>query len=331
MNVQKLLYRSLALALILWLLVGCCAVPPDGLTDDEAATLRSLEKVDDYPLYTMHFHGAYDQYNDRAGTHAAHPWACSLFAVLGDEDNVLYGRNFDWEYSPALLLFTDPPDGYASVSVVDIAYLVEEDRVKSLTDLPPAEREPLLAAPFWPFDGMNEHGLVVGMAAVPESEMPNDPAKEAIGSLAVIREMLDHARDVDEAVATMESYNVTWDGGPPLHYLVADASGRAVLVEFYAGEMVVIPNETPFHLATNHLRATATGDGGCWRYAILDEWLAEAEGKFSPQEAMALLSDVSQDGTQWSIIYDASSGDVRVAMGREYDGVHALHLDLAGE
>jgi hypothetical protein len=335
MNMQKLLCRTIGLGLILGLLAGCCAVPsaapPVGdLTEDEVATLGSLEKIDDYPLYTMRFHGAYDQYRDRASAlPSSQAWACSLFAAMGDAEDMVYGRNFDWEYSPALLLFTDPPDGYASVSMVDIAYLVEKDRAKSLADLPMAEREPLLAVPFWPFDGMNEHGLVVGMAAVPESEMPNDPGKETIGSLAVIREMLDHARDVDEAVAIIESYNIAWYGGPALHYLIADASGRAALVEFYEGEIVVIPNEAPFHLATNHLRVTATGDGGCRRYATTQERLTETEGRLTPQEAIDLLEDVSQkDGTQWSIVYGFSTGDVRVAMGCEYDDVHTLHLDL---
>ncbi|GAG47607.1 unnamed protein product, partial [marine sediment metagenome] len=33
----------------------------DGLSDEEVATLSSLEQVDDYPLYTMHYYGAYDQ------------------------------------------------------------------------------------------------------------------------------------------------------------------------------------------------------------------------------------------------------------------------------
>jgi penicillin V acylase-like amidase (Ntn superfamily) len=31
-----------------------------------------------------------------------------------------------------------------------------------------------LQAPYLPFDGMNEHGLAIGMAAVPESTMPHD-------------------------------------------------------------------------------------------------------------------------------------------------------------
>jgi hypothetical protein len=335
MSMQKLLCRTIGLGLILGLLAGCCAVPspapPVGdLTEDEVATLGSLEKIDDYPLYTMRFHGAYDQYRERGSAlPSSQTWACSLFAAMGDAEDMVYGRNFDWEYSPALLLFTDPPDGYASVSMVDIGYLIDEDHVGSLADLPLAEREALLTAPFWPFDGMNEHGLVVGMAAVPESEMPNDPRKETVGSLAVIREMLDHARDVDEAVAIIESYNIAWAGGPPLHYLFADASGHAALVEFHEGEVVVIPNQALFHLATNHLRVAATGDGGCWRYATVHERLTETEGRLTPQEAIDLLEDVSQkDGTQWSIVYGFSSGDVRVAMGCEYDDVHTFHLDL---
>lgn len=36
-------------------------------------------------------------------------WAGSFFAALGDADHRLLGRNFDWRYSPARLLFTDPP------------------------------------------------------------------------------------------------------------------------------------------------------------------------------------------------------------------------------
>ncbi|MCG2767342.1 MAG: hypothetical protein L6435_03025, partial [Anaerolineae bacterium] len=176
--------------------------PLQSEAEREAATLGSLEQVDDYPLYTMRYYADYGwraAVIDRAdGAWASHvvplletfgervsaggrlptgepvpAWACSLFAALGDADNMLYGRNFDWQFSPALLLFTDPPDGYASVSMVDIAYLgFEGARAGTLTDLPLAERLLLLDAPFWPFDGMNERGLVVGMAAVPESEVP---------------------------------------------------------------------------------------------------------------------------------------------------------------
>jgi hypothetical protein len=381
---NRLLRRIIGIASILWLLVGCStpavaptpippivsatltsiSIPPpsstptigptdenraDGLSDEEAATLSSLERVNDYPLYTMHYYGPYNQrVSSTEGVTwlvsanplnpslmaLLSPWACSLFTALGDADNMLYGRNFDWEYSPAVLLFTDSPDGYASVSMVDIAYLgFGGTRASTLTDLPLVERRGLLDAPFMPFDGMNEHGLVVGMAAVPPGQMRPDPDKETIGSLMVIRKMLDHASNVDEAVAILQSYNIDMQGGPPIHYLIAAPSGRSVLVEFYQGEMVVIPNETPWHLATNFLRASAgeSAEGRCWRYDRISQRLAEAEGQLATQDAMDFLAQVSQTGTQWSILYGISTGDVSVTMGRQYDALHTFHLDFAGE
>lgn len=309
-----------------------------GLTEDQVATLQSLEQVDDYPLYTMEYFGAYDNQASlpvgkeeviNAGPRPL--WGCSLFAALGDQDYMLFGRNFDWMFSPALFLFADPPDGYASVSMVDIAYLgFEEGKAHGLTDLPLDERRALLDAPSIPFDGMNERGLAVGMAAVPPGGMPRDPAKEAIGSVEVIREILNHASTVDEAVAILQSYNVTMEE-VPLHYLIADRSGRSVLVEFHQGEMVVIPNEEPWHLATNFLRASVgeSAQGECWRYDRIAGRIAEGGGTITPQDAMGLLADVSQGNTQWSIVYGMSTGDITVTMARQYDEPHVLHMNLA--
>lgn len=305
----------------------------EGLTADEAATLRSLEQVDGYPLYVMHYQGDYgspapDRETGSAGRAPA--WGCSLFAALGDPDNRLFGRNFDWQYSPALLLFTTPSDGYASVSMVDIAYLGFGGlKAQSVAALPLAERQGLLYAPHLPFDGMNEEGLVLGMAAVPSYNMQPDPGKETVGSGDVIRDMLDHAATVDEAVAILQSYNVDFGGGPPLHYLVADRLGRAVLVEFYEGETVLMPNENPWHQATNFLRASAgeSAEGQCWRYDRIYQALSDAEGELERQEAMDLLAALAQSTTQWSVVYNTSSGSIDVAMGQKYEDVHAFQLE----
>jgi hypothetical protein len=310
------------------------AVQEDGgaLEPDEVTTLGSLEQVDDYPLYVMTYQGDYVAWVEDVKYDSQPPpgWACSLFAALRDERNLLLGRNFDWQFSPALLLFTDPPDGYASVSMVDIAYLgFGGDRGQGITELPLAERRELLSAPFLPFDGMNEQGLAVGMAAVPPGGMQPDPNKETIGSLGVIREMLDHAASVDEAVDILTSYNVDMGGGPPIHYLVADASGRAVLIEFYQGEIVVTANEEPWHRATNFLRAEAgeSTEGWCWRYDRIGERLSESGGRLATDEALELLADVAQGNTQWSLVYGMSSGQVSVVMGRDYEQVHTFQLE----
>ena len=307
----------------------------EGLSEGEIAALNSLEQVDDYPLYTMRYYGEYElqsvsMIDNRAIWENLQPnlptmrqpaWACSLFAALGEDEDMQFGRNFDWDYSPALLLFTQPKDGYASVSMVDIAYLgFGGARAHGLTELPLKERGALLDAPYLPFDGMNEHGLAVGMAAVPSGEMKSNPSKETIGSLMVIRNMLDYAWNVDEAIAILGSYNIDFEGGPAIHYLIADPSGRAALVEFYQGEMIVIPNNEPWHQATNFLRAGAgeTPEGRCWRYDKISEQLSASRGKLTAQEAMELLADVSQEETQWSIVYGISENGVNVVMGGDY-------------
>ena len=319
------------------------------LSDDEIATLTSLEQLDDFPLYTMRYVGIYPSPITTANTnlHSAETadllplnacqaaWGCSLFATLGDPGGRLYGRNFDWRFSPALLLFTDPPDGYASVSMVDIEYLgFGEGRAENLTGSPLDDLRALLDAPALPFDGMNEQGLAIGMAAVPPGEMRPDPNKKTTDQLGIMREILDHAGTVDEAVDILGSYNVDM-GSVPVHYLVASAAGDSALVEFYQGKMVVFRNEDPWQLATNFLLASTGGhaQGQCPRYDRISQRLQETGGRLSIQDALSLLAGVSQGGpqaqssTQWSVVYDMTAGDVHIVMGQKYgEELHTLHL-----
>jgi hypothetical protein len=318
-------------------------VSPGGLSDTQIATLQSLEKVDHYPLYTMYYSASYDQtrtslfdkFDSINGGYPSDPgspktWSCSLFAALSDPENMLFGRNFDWEFSPAVLLFTNPPDGYASVSMVDIAYLgFDENQIGSLDELPLEERQPLLEAPHWPFDGMNERGVAIGMAAVPPGHMRTDPDKKTIDSLQVMREVLDNASDANQAVAILSSFNIDYGGGPALHYLVADSTGQAILVEFYQGQMHLIPNDTdtPWHQATNFLlSAVDDPQGQCWRYEQISNDLTSNGGKLPLQSSFDLLSSVSQPGTQWSIVYHLNEGMIDVVMGRQFDSSHRFQL-----
>ena len=344
-NLLRLLFVIAAL-----LLIACNASTPatasptttpraDSLSENQVTTLASLKKVDDHPLYTMRYVGAYDTRQSffppllepGEGRSGGMSWACSLFAALGDTSNMFYGRNFDWTpASPAVLLFTEPPNGYASVSMVDIAYLgFTGERANNLADLPIAERRALLRAPWLPFDGMNARGLAVGMAAVSPGNMKPDSAKETIDSLMVIRKMLDSAATVEEAVAIVQRYNIDWGGGPPLHYLIADPTGRAVLIEFYQGKLYVIPNENKWHLTTNFLRSSPDENVNlCGRYSLLSKRLTSTAGQLGIQDAMNLLHDVAQANTQWSIVYGMSRGEISVTMGNSYETPHRFNLPL---
>lgn len=345
---QILLTRVIFQSLVVLLLVGCStsvpvspptpsmqATPTEdglGLSPNIIDSLNSLEKLDDYPFYVMHYYGDYEYPQVGSTWSGWIDFSCSLFTALGESGDKVYGRNFDWSISPALLLFTDPPAGYASVSMVDLEFLsIRPEDSKNLTDLPLDERYDLLSAPSMPFDGMNEYGLTVGMAAVPgdyhEHDI-HDPSKPTMGSIGIIRQILDHARDVDEAVGIFEQYNIDFRGGPLIHYLLADPSGKAVLVEIYQGEMFLLPNEETWHVATNHFRLNAKGDGGCMRYRTISERLAEVNGQFDVEGAMQLLSEVKQEMTQWSVVYDMTNGEVDVALGGDFDTRYTFMLDL---
>lgn len=332
--------RLIGLLLGLLLLAGCGAArrpdaPSDTLSADEIVTLNSLEKLDDYPLYTMKMAGAYAGKMQFAMPHSpidqrSLAWGCSLFATLADGGERLYGRNYDWRFSPALLLFADPPEGYASVSMVDIEYLgYERGMVEDLLALPLEERRPLLDAFRLPFDGMNERGLVIGMAAVPAGEMERDPRKPDIGQLRVIREILDHAATVAEAVEILGVYNIDMSE-VPIHYLIASAAGEAALVEFYQGDMVVTYNSQPWHSATNFLVASTDGKpaGQCPRYDRIQARMDETQGLLTSTAALDLLDEVSQENTQWSVVYNMNSGAVQVVMGRQFDQ-EVITLELA--
>jgi hypothetical protein len=311
-------------------------VTPLGITLD-------LQKVDDHPLYVLHYNGDYgfDEYletGQRPKLTTFLPawqkeWACTVFAALNPAGEQVLGRNFDWEDHPALFLFTAPPNGYRSVAMVDISYL-GFSKTAPITD---QNRSQLLNAPYLPFDGMNEKGLAVGMMAVSDIQPVMDSAKVTIDSLAVIRLLLDKAASVEEALALLEQYNVNFSGGPVIHYLIADASGHSAVVEYGDARQgqparFVFPNDQPWQVSTNFEFAPQppTGaDSSCWRYNLAYETLSAAEGKITQPGAMTLLQSVSQPSTLWSVTYNLRSGQIEVSLRRHYDQVYRFQLDVA--
>jgi hypothetical protein len=329
---RKLTAVVLIAALLVMLLVAAI------LFGNRARSLATLRKVDDYPLYVMHRYGDYefDEYlqvglqanagRPTAGRGRAGQWACSCFSTLNEDGQAIFGRNFDWYNRPTLLLFAHPPDGYASASMVDISYLGLDTSEPSWSD-----RIQLLSAPYLPFDGMNEAGLAVGMMAVPSAQPGYDSQKVTIDSLAAIRLLLDNAGSVDEAISLLQAYNIAWGGGPPLHYLVADASGDSAVVEFVGGELKVLRSKDPWQVSTNFVISGKDPDGAkslCWRYRKAYEALERAAGSISRWEAMDLLEKVSQDLTIWSVVYDMTGGDISAVMGRDFDRVHEFELRM---
>ncbi|AXB43180.1 linear amide C-N hydrolase [Amycolatopsis albispora] len=291
-----------------------------------AATLASLRRIDDHPLWTMTFQGGYDRYTGMTAPQPA--FGCSLFTAHGDPANPLFGRNFDYPQQPVLLLFTAPPDGYASVSLVDTSNLGLTREVDFATE---AGRRALLNAPLLPYDGMNAKGLTIGMATTPSAEPTRHAGRGQAGGIRIMRLALDEAATVDEALAVFDRHNLDFTAGPPLHYLVADAHGQAAVIEFVDGTMVVHRQQGPWQALVNFEltgtdEATRQADP---RYATASRALTAAGGRLGPGEAMDLLSQVQQGHTQWSVVYGQKTGEIRIATGRRYDTVHTFQLSMA--
>ncbi len=305
-----------------------------------APAAETIVRVDDHPLYVMHLAGDYGfkeflkkgvtpQRTSSAAIQTS-PWACTVFGALNAEWDKLLGRNFDWDKHPALLLFTDSPEGYASVSMVDIFYL----GFTGQGEIPSSERERLRQAAYMPFDGMNEKGLAVGMMAVSDVKPDYDPGKVTLSSLNLIRLMLDYAQNVDEALALLQNYNVDFSGGPTIHYLIADKSGHSAMVEYQdaqtsKGGVLILRNDQPWQVSTNFQFALEKPQGAnssCWRYNRVYQTLAQANGKLTQSEALTLLQNVSQDSTQWSVTYNLTQGTIQLVMDRHYDQVKTFSV-----
>jgi len=324
----KRVLKVLAILLVVVLLIlGALLYNP-------VRTLATLEKVDDYPLYVMHYKGTYlfDMFAEegiewgpfRKFYEAVNPEACTSFAAVEAEGGAVFGRNFDWQHRASLLLFTDPPGGYASVSMVDLFYL----GLEGMQSVPWSERAVLLATPYAAIDGMNECGVAIAQNAVPSRNTPKDPNKPTLLNSQIIRLVLDHAKDVNEALTLIRQYNVEFVG-TPVHFHVADAAGDSAIVEYLDGGINIVRDDEPWQVSTNYLFSEEV-QPDCWRYNKASDMLGKAQGTLARDEPMGLLEKVKQNSTVWSIVYGLDTGHVRVAMGKDYDQVHRFQLEMNG-
>lgn len=307
---------------------------------DSVRTLKSVQKVDN--LYMMTFYGDYDQLLDEvnrkiinngfdsARTLEGSKFECSIFAALGAAP--LYGRNFDNPDCGVLITIYHPSDGYASIGfsrMNDFGFDKDEDP----TSLPVEKRRLLLNAPFFTPDGMNECGLSVALAALRAVDINVDKNKKSIFITRLVREILDHARDVDESVAIIKKYNVFDEGTNKVshHLLIADPSGRSVIVEYFNEEWRVMPNKKPWQAITNsplYKISEESREKTCWRYKILKAKLKHKNGIITWEEGMDILKSVSGRGTQWSTIYDMKKREIYISIYKDFYHIKKIKIKM---
>ena len=283
--------------------------------------------------------------------------ACSAFQAVTPEGDVIYGRNFDYDFAEgsAIVMRTRPRGGYKSVSLVSMDHvgLSGPQLSDGETDL-----SMLVAAPYAIMDGINEKGFAVSVLALTGGgcACQYEEGKPDIMTTVLMRLLLDRAATVEEALELCKGYNFFADGQQKYvpsadktnyHFLLSDASGRSVVLEYvkegglkgkgpWVMQVVDARFVTNFYLADGW-RAVIRPDK---RYAQLQETLsgkgasdAATPAVLTEAEAMALLQAVYQkpEGkgdvrTQWSVVYNLSRHTATICPGGDYSNPVTISL-----
>lgn len=318
---------------------------------NEFRSLASLKLIDKYPMYRMTYYGDYgfDEFLEIGAksdkdieTFVINRLlkglpidlgitgdGCTAFVTRNPEGELLFGRNFDFDYAPSLQVFTDPDDGYASVSTVNLTYAgYSSDRLPEggLS----AKGFLMLAAPYLPFDGMNEKGVSIALLAVPEAQPPQSHEKITLNTTTAIRLVLDKAASVEEAVDLLNQYNIYFSADVPCHYLIADSTGASVLVEYWDGALNTVIPDTNYQIASNFIAFDGLNLGKGLsefeRYNAVKASIEEKNGMLSEDEAIMLLSTIGIrdgiiDNLQWSVVYNLNQLKGSIFAHRNLDNV----------
>lgn len=245
-------------------------------------------------------------------------FACSTF-LLNKNGQLVFGRNYDWVTGNGILLVN-------TAGLQKRSFLPGGGNLISWT----SKYGSITFNQFgkeMPHGGMNEKGLVVELMWLQGTSYPAADKRAALNELQWIQYQLDNCSRIEEVLATDKTIRIDRNNAAPLHYLVADASGKAATIEFLNGKMVVHQgNELRFPVLTNSTYASSV--------AQLDPATREAESNNSlerftkacnmlqqyqqgnsavaPVEyAFNMLNKVSQDAyTKWSIVYDITNRQI---------------------
>lgn len=328
------------------------------LFNKEISTINSIKKIDDYGFYEINVTSNYglDGLVKSGGAKndselvqyvvktimkglpvniTIPDFGCSTFQAQTEEGDWIFGRNYDLDPIPGMVVRTNPENGYRSIAIANISvlgYTLEngpDSFVKGLTSL---------AAPYVMMDGLNEKGLSIGVLLIKDTPTNQNTDKLDLTTTSAMRLVLDKAANVEEAIAIFENLDMHASANASYHFQIADAQGNSAVIEYIDNEISVIrkqPGEVQG--LTNFLISEEKYNFGKGqdRYEILMNTLTENNEILSEDQAMNLLESVSQykvsdDGeitaTQWSVVYNNTKLTLDIVVAGKFDKVYSYSL-----
>ncbi|MDL2254437.1 linear amide C-N hydrolase [Ruminococcaceae bacterium OttesenSCG-928-I18] len=328
------------------------------LSTEAIETLGSLEKVTDnfyHMNYTLDYAlddvltqgvSTHQELNDFASQQVLEgmPFnqqppalGCSAFTAVTPEGDYIMGRNLDIADAQNTLVHTKPETGYESLATASGLLLGYIDHMPDSM----MGKLFLLAAPYYPVDGINEKGLSATILLQYNTPpVDQDTGKISITTTLAIRMLLDKAATVEEAIELMGSYDMHSIANSNIHFQVADASGDSAVIEYVNAEMRVLRSEgngqpvTNFFLSPDAVEEYRDGED---RLITLQAALDEGEGVVTTEKAMQMLESVKavddfddlsgvNYNTSYSIVFNNSQRSLEVCANMDYDNTYSFSV-----
>jgi predicted choloylglycine hydrolase len=263
-------------------------------------------------------------------------FGCSTISVKADNGNSIFGRNFDWYNCNAMIVISETPGNYKSISTVNMDFITDGVGLSSFVM---TDEIKTIASLYAPIDGMNEKGVCISVNYIEDSSKINqDTSNKDLTTTTAIRLILNKAADVNEAIELLEQYDMHGSMGYMIHFAIADSKGKSVVVEYINNEMKVLdtPVVTNFYMNEGEKNGIGTQQSH-ERYEILMNIIQEKQNKMSMEDVKAALESVCKkhynDGetTEWSVIFNQSTGEINYYHREDYNNVYTFKLDMSNE
>jgi penicillin V acylase-like amidase (Ntn superfamily) len=255
--------------------------------------------------------------------YASFSFACSTF-LLSKDGHYVFGRNYDWVSGNGMLVVN--ARGVQKTSLVGI-----DEKTVSWTSKYGSISFNQFGKEF-PHGGMNEKGLVIELMWLDGTGYPAKDNRGALSELQWIQYQLDNCATVTDVIASDKTVRIENNNATPLHFLVADGSGKAATIEFINGKLVAhtgkelnqpVLTNTKYTDAVKQVAQNKSGgfeDNSVERFATacnLVKHFSETKSDYNIVDyAFDILSEVAQgDYTKWKIVYDISKKEIYFTTG----------------
>jgi len=310
---------------------------------DTLATINSFSHLGDF--HTINYSGDYEDILDYLDdlylggkSQIVEKFGCSIYSGIGDPENIFFGRNFDNPQQDVLVGKYSAPGCYESIALNRLADLGLPVGT-NFNNLTPSQSLLLLRAPYFAADGFNSMGVATGLAYVEEVDVQIDTTKQTIFITRWVREILDHASNVAEAIEITNSYNIVDNmfGNNTIchHLLVADGNGASAILEYHEGQFMIIDPEVDWQVLTNtpiYNVPLPEIFAQCYRYELLYNALEDQNGLITDwRNGLDILELPTwgnlSNGTQWSDLFDLNENVMYLSLYRDFDNIVQVDVE----